>query len=307
MANITVSEVDVAIPEFWSATALGALKANTVMAQLVRRDFDNVVAMEGQTVNITKRGALSVNTKSANTAVTLQTPANTTIPVVLNVHNEVSFLVEDIASAKAIEDAVNYVEDAAIVIAESVDLALLNLYSDVTNSVGSGATVLAVADIVAARVQLNDQKCPQRGRVLVIGSGPEGALLNETKFTSADFGGLANTAPAMVEASLGRKFGFDIFMDQQVVLQGDASPTVLRNLAFTRDAFVLVTRVLPLPPAGTGASASTVSEDGVGMRAIRAYNPSHLGMQMTIDILYGVKSVRADTHAVQVRSSDASA
>ncbi len=305
MANITVSEVDVAIPEFWSATALGALKANTVMTQLVRRDFDSMVATQGQTVNITKRGALSVNAKTANNDVTLQSPANTTIPVVLDTHNEVSFLVEDIASAKAIEDAVNYVEDAAIVIAENVDLALLDLFADITNSVGQGSSILSVATIIAARKQLNDQKCPQGGRVMVIGSGPEGALLNETKFTSADFGGESNTTPAMVEANLGRKFGFNFFMDQQVSDQDDSSPSSLSNMAFTRDAFVLVTRVLPLPPPGSGAAASTVSEDGVGMRAIRAYNASALGMQMTIDILFGVKSVRADTHAVVVLSSDA--
>jgi len=124
----------------------------------------------------------------------------------------------------------------------------------------------------------------------------------ETKFTTADQFGPES---AVTEALMGRKFGFSFYMDQQVSDQSDGSPTTLRNMAFTREAFVLVTRVLPLPPAGSGASASTVSEDGVGMRAIRAYNASALGMQMTIDILYGVKSVRADTHAVTVLSSDA--
>ncbi len=301
--NITVAEVDVAIPEFWAATALGALKANTVMAQLVRRDFDNMVATQGQTVNVTKRGALSVNAKARNTAVTLQNPANTTIPIVLDTHNEVSFLLEDLASAKAIEDAVNYVEDAAIVIAEDVDLALLGLFPDASGSVSDGSTILSTAVIVNVRKELNDNKVPQRGRVMVIGSGPEGALLNELKFTSSDFGGLNTTAPAIVEAALGRRFGFDFFMDQQVITSG--SPPAVQNLAFTRDAFVLVTRVLPLPPPNSGATAATISEDGVGMRAIRAYNADHLGMQMTIDILFGVKSLRADTHAVRVLSSDA--
>ena len=101
MANITLTEVDVAIPEFWSATALGALKANTVMAQLVRRDFDNQIATQGDTVNITRRGALSVNTKTANTPVTLQNPTNTNIPVVLDQHKEVSMLIEDITTSKS--------------------------------------------------------------------------------------------------------------------------------------------------------------------------------------------------------------
>lgn len=301
MANITLAEVDVAIPEFWSATALGALKANTVMAQLVRRDFDNEIATQGDTVNVIRRGALSVNAKAANTNVTLQNPANTNIPIVLDTHNEVSFLIEDIASAKAIENALDYVEDAAIVIAEDVDTQLLSLVGTAGAQVGAFADDLDVPAIVAARKSLNDRKSPQRGRVMVIGSGPEASLLSKIEFTSTDFGGDTSRV-AIIEANLGKRFGFDFFMDQQVL---EDVATEVRNIGFHRDAFVLVSRTLPLPPAGSGAVASTMSEDGIGMRAVRGYNISSLGVQMTIDILFGVKDLRADTHAVEVRSSDA--
>lgn len=300
MANISLTEVDVAIPEFWSATALGALKANTVMAQLVRRDFDNQVASQGDTINVIKRGALSVNQKLPNTAVTLQAPANSKVPVLLDVHNEVSLLIEDVASGKAISDALDYVEDAAIAIAEDVDARLLGLHTTVPTSVGMGTAALDVPTIVSTRKELNDQKAPVRGRVFVLGSGPEAALLNLTEFTSSDFGGDVSRV-AVIEANLGRKYGFDFFMDQQVV---EAPAGTINNLAFHRDAFVLVSRVLPLPPAGSGAVASTVSEDGVGMRAIRAFNANQLGVQMTVDILFGVKALRPETHAVRVLSSD---
>jgi len=301
MANISLGEVDVAIPEFWSSVALGALKANTVMAQLVRRDFDAEVATVGDTVNVIRRGSLVVNDKSINSGVTLQNPTQTKLPIVLDQHKEVSFLIEDIASAKAIDDAVNFVEDAAIVIAEDVDLALLNLYVNAGSFVGAFTDDLDVPVVVAARRALNDQKCPQRGRVLVVGSGPEASLLNKVEFTSSDFGGDVSRM-AVIEANLGRKYGFDFFMDQQTV---EASANQVSNIAFHRDAFVLITRLLPIPPPSTGAQASAVSEDGVAMRAIRSYNIQQLGMQMTIDILYGVKALRADTHAVEVRSNNA--
>jgi hypothetical protein len=302
MANITVTEVDVSIPEFWAAMALGALKANTVMAQLVRRDFDSIVATAGDTVNVTKRGGLSVNDKLANTTVTLQTPTNTNIAVLLNKHKEVSYLLEDVASAKAIEDAVNFVEDAAIVIGEQVDLDLLGLYTDAGSTVGSSSDDLDVPIILDARKDLNDAKCPMSGRVMVVGSAPEASLLNKEKFTSYDYGQDMSTR-AVIEATLGRKYGFTFLMDQQVITT--VSPTTVHNIAFHRDAFVLVSRMLPMPPAGSGAVASTVAEDGVGMRALRSWNPDHLGMQFTLDILYGVKSLRADTHAVEVQSSEA--
>ncbi len=300
MANISLTEVDVAIPEFWSATALGALKANTVMAQLVRRDFDNVVATRGDIVNVIRRGQITVNDKVPGTPVTLQNPGNTKIPVELNQHKEVSILIEDIASAKALEDALDYMEDAAIVIAENVDTALLSLYTSAGSSVGAVGTALDVATVTLAGKALNDLKAPKRGRVLVIGSGPEASLLNRSQFTSSDFGGDVSRI-AVIEANIGRKYGFDFFMDQQVVI---TSSTQVHNVAFHRDAFVLVTRVLPLPPPGSGAVASTVSEDGIGMRALRAFNAAELGVQMTVDILYGTKPLRADTHAVEVQSND---
>ena len=304
MANITVTEVDVSIPEFWAATALGALKANTVMTQLVRRDFDSEIATAGDTVNVSKRGGLSVNDKAANTVVTLQNPTDTKIAILLDKHKEVSFLIEDVASAKAIEDAVNYVEDAAIVIAEGIDLDLLGLYTEAGATAGAAADDLDVPIVVGARKELNDLKCPARGRNFVIGSAPEASLLNKTQFTSSDFGGDVSKV-AVIEANIGRKYGFDFFMDQQVITT--VSPTTVHNIAFHRDAFVLVSRMLPMPPAGSGAVASTVNEDGVGMRAIRAWNASHLGLQFTIDLLYGVKALRASTHAVEVLSSEAAA
>ena len=46
-------------------------------------------------------GALTVNDKAANTAVTLQTPDDSAVSVTLNKHKEVSFLIEDIARAFA--------------------------------------------------------------------------------------------------------------------------------------------------------------------------------------------------------------
>lgn len=303
MSNITLTEVDVAIPEFWASVALGALKANTVMAQLVRRDFDSEVATQGDTVNVIKRGALAVNSKTINTNVSLQNPANSKVPVVLDTHNEVSFLVEDVASAKAIDSAMDYVEDAAIVIAEDVDSTLTALYVDIVNDQGATAIAMDVADIVKANKQLNIQKCPRQGRVLVVSAAQEAALLNDTTFTSSDFGGDDPSRAAMIEAVMGRRFGFDLLMDQQIQTTS-SGPGIEHAMAFHRDAFALVSRTLPVPPNGSGALGATVSEDGIGMRSIRAYNASALGLQFTVDILFGVKSIRPDTHAVHVETGD---
>ena len=92
MANITQTSVDPAIPEFWLALALGYLKANLMMARLVRRDGDSVVAEHGDTINITKRGGLTVRDKVEDTDVTADAPSNTKIAGVLDIGTQCSLV-----------------------------------------------------------------------------------------------------------------------------------------------------------------------------------------------------------------------
>lgn len=300
MANITVTEAAAFIPEIWAATALGRLRANTVMARLVNRNFDDEVAQFGDIIHIAKRGTLSVNNKVANTPVTLQTPSATNVDVTLNKHKEVSFLVEDIARAQARPDIIQgYIEDAIGVIAEEIDADLLALYSGFSTTpidatTGSGG--VTTADIVAARRILNNAKAPMDNRYIVWHPDAEAEILEIEKFTSAQWD--PTNVEALRRAAIGPKYGFEHYVDQQVVeATGEA-----KNLAFHRDALVLVTRPLPLVPDGFGARSAVMSEDGVGIRVTWSYNPSHLGIQVTLDLLYGVAELR-DEFGVVIRST----
>lgn len=301
MANITVTEAAGFIPEIWAASALGALKANTVMARLVNRNFESAIAQQGDVLHIPRRGTLVVNDKTANTVVSLQTPTADTVNVTLNQHKEVSFLVEDIAAAQANQSIImGYVEDGMKAIAEEIDADLLALYSGFSATpidATSGSGGITAATVTEARRLLNAAKVPQQDRYIVWHEDAEAELLDVEKFTSSDFG---DNGDAVREAIIGRKYGFSHFMDQQVVIAtGEA-----KNLAFHRDAIVLVSRPLPAPPEGTGARATVMNEDGFAVRVIYAWNPSYLGMQVTLDVLYGVAELR-DNHAVVIRSTEA--
>lgn len=295
--GITIDNVAVAIPEFWANVAIGALTANTVMAQLVNRDFDEAIATVGDTVNIIRRGALVVNDKLTGKQITLQTPSNTKIPVVLDKHKEVSWLIEDTASAKAIKQALDYITDAAIAIGEQIDRDLLGLYADIGSSVGTPGQALSVDTILAARERLNVQKCPQANRVFVISPQDETALLKTEQFTNATWDS-TNTV-ALQNATLGRKYGFVFLMDQQVINTG-ASPATRHNMAFIKDAFVLVTRPLPAPPAGSGATSAVLAKDGFAIRVTSSYSQKDGGLLFTMDVLYGIKTVRGEEFAVEV-------
>ena len=301
MANITVTEAAGFIPEIWAATALGALKANTVMARLVNRNFENEVAQFGDTIHVPRCGTLEVKTKTANNTVTLQTPSADTVDLTLNKHKEISFLVEDVARAQANQDIIEgYIGDAVIKLAEEIDGDILSLYpgfstTPIDATTGSGG--IDAADIVEARRILNANKVPMQGRNIVWHEDAEAELLQITEFVTAEFG---DSGEAIREATIGRKYGFSHFMDQMVPVAGGEC----QNLVFHRDAIMVAFRPLPAVPDGLGARSVVMQEDGFGIRITYAYNPSYLGVQVTLDVLYGVAELR-DDHALVIRSSEA--
>lgn len=300
MANIGTAEAANFIPEIWAASALGALKANTVMARLVNRNYENEVAQRGDIVHVPKRGTLSVNPKAADTAVTLQTPSSDVVNVTLNQHNEVSFLVEDVAKAQANQDIImGYIEDGIIALAHEMDDDLLALYTSLAGTPidgTSGSGGVQATTVTEARRLLNGNLVPLPNRNIVWHEDAEKELLDLEKFTSSDFG---DDGSAVREASIGRKYGFNHFMDQRVTVAGGEC----KNIAFHRDAFTLVTRPMPMVPNGYGAQSSVMEEDGFAIRVIHSYNPDHLGVQVTLDVLYGVAVLR-DTHGFVIRSTE---
>lgn len=299
MANITVTEVNDSLATIIAAEALGRLRSNTVLSRLVARDWDAEVASYGQVVKIPVRGALSVNDKSANTVYTLQTPADTSVSVTLNKHKEVSFVIEDIAAALARPDFLNgYIADAAIAIGEQIDADIAALYSGLSQSIDATSTAgpLVVADFVAARKLLSVAHAPNTNRVAVLHPTAAAEILGDTTFTNRDYRGPAEES-ALVNGYLGNIAGFQVLEDANIVETGSEQ----KNLFFHRDAFVLVTRPLPAPMAGTGVVSKVMDEGGVGLRVQISYQHTLGGHMVTIDCLYGVAELR-DALGVNVRT-----
>lgn len=286
------------IPEIWAAQALGYLKANTVMLNLVNRDYSDEVATDGDTINVPIRGNLTVRTKTAGGTVSSDSPTGDKKAITMS-HKYISFIVEDVAEAQSRPDIMNgYIADGMAMIAEDIDASLLALYSGFSATPIDATSGVGVDDMTEARRLLNAAKVPQQGRSIVWHEDAEAEVLQLAQFTNAQ-NDPAN-ATALQLATLGRKYGFGHYMDQQVVVAGGEC----KNLAFHRDAMALVTRRLPDPPANTGVRAATMSEDGLGLRVLWGYSMEYLGIQVVIDLIYGAAELR-DNHAVVIRSSEA--
>lgn len=302
MANITKTVADSAgmVPEVWAQRGLEVLRANIVAARLVAKDSDYGTFRVGDTLHLSYPGTFSANTKAANTAVTLQVPTGADTTVVLNKHREVSFIVEDAAAAVAQPEIMDrYISAAVVAIAEAIEGDILAEYANITGSVGTSGTDLDYATILLARKALNDGKAPQGNRSIILSTKDEVALLGDADLQAY----FANSrAQGVAEGSIGRLAGFDLYPSTlvPVVAGEEPAPDSTKNIAFHRDAIVLAMRSLPEPPANSGATAAVVrdSESGLLMRAVMAYNASHLGIQVTLDVLYGVKLVRDALAAV---------
>lgn len=300
MANITLTEVGDSLATVVAANALGYLKASTVMARLVARDWDNEVARAGQSVAIPFSGTLTANDKAANTSVTRQTPNDSKVTVTLNKHKEVTFLIEDIARALATPNYLDqYMREGMQVLGEAIDADLLALYSGFSQTIDATSTngPLDGADFREARRLLNSAKAPQQGRVAVLHEDAEAAYLNITQAVSRDYAEALGAAKA--DGSLGRFMGFDVYMDQQVKV----ATSQCKNLFFHRNAIALVTRPLAAVGDGMGVVQRSMAEDGVGLRVTLGYDKDLLGVQCTIDVLYGCAELR-DNHAVVVSTSE---
>lgn len=289
---ITKAGVASGIPVIIAQEALGLLANNAVMASRVRRDFEDEVATMGDTVKIPIRGALTVNDKVANSGVTVQSPTDSNVQIVLNKHKEITFTIEDVARAEARPDyMMGYAQDAATALSEQVDIDLLTLVQSVAagNRVGTAGTNVTSATVRAARLKGNTLKMPIDGRVLVVSPKDEDSLLGDTGIQNA----YAFGENVQQDAQLRRLWGFTPLMSQLVTATG-VSPTTTWNVAFHQLGIALVTRPLPLAPADMGIRQYVVNKNGVGLRVTVSYDTNLLGLKVTFDVLYGVQVVRPE-------------
>jgi len=223
---------DALIPEVWAQEALMILEANMVAANLVYRDFENEIASFGDTVNAHRPNSFVAKRKTDADEVTVQDAQATNVPVKLNQHLHVSFTIKDGEESKSFKDLVSlYLAPALTAEAQAIDEVVLGqVYEFMGNSVGKLGTNPTRSTVIAAKEVMNNNKVPMMGRNMLVSPNAEGALLDIGEFIKANEVGDAGTA--MREGWLGRKFGFDFFMGQNVpsVAAGNTTVTGAINL-----------------------------------------------------------------------------
>ena len=214
--TVYANDNDAFIPEVWAQESLMILEANMIAATLVHRDFENEIAQFGDVVNTRKPANFTAARKTDTDDVTVQNAQATNVPVRLDQHWHTSFLIRDGEESKSFKNLREvYLEPALISIAQAVDeVVLMSLYRFIAagNVVGKLGTAITKATVIDARETLNNNKAPVMDRRFVVCPNMEGDLLNVGDFTKANE--IGDDGSAVREGHLGRKFGFDFFMDQ---------------------------------------------------------------------------------------------
>ena len=266
--------------------ALMILRKNAVMAGLVHRDYSKeYVAGVGDTITIRKPATFTVKDFVESTGITVQDATEEKQTVKMDKFYDVSFAVTSKDLTMNISDfSEQLLVPAMMAFRDKIDAEIIKVAETATHTVTHAEGLIAPADVISARKLLNDGATPLSMRSLVVGTQAEADLLSSELFVSADKVG---DTEGLKEASLGRKFGFDTYVDQNVGK---------KSLAFHKNALAFVTRPLALPQGNK--ESAIVNYDGFGLRVVKDYDINKKKDIISIDMVCGVALLNDDMIAV---------
>jgi hypothetical protein len=277
------------IPSIWANEALEILRPYFQLAPRVTKDTDLATFQVGSTLHIPYPGELVANDKVQGSPVTLQTPTSTDTTVTLNKHKEATILVEDFVRAQAQPVLMqSYIKSQVAAIAAQIETDIISTYSAFSGSLGTSGTDLSAATLRAAAKLFTDNKVGADNRNLLISTKDVAALRADSSLQSF-FAYNDNRDQAVTGSKLPNLYGLQL-LESQLVPVVTGTPNSTKNFAFDPGAIVFASRALPEAPAGTGVAQSVIQDplSGLVLRASMSYSPNNLGVQVTIDCLYGV-------------------
>ena len=266
--------------------ALMILRKNAVMAGLVHRDYSKeFVAGVGDTITIRKPATFIVKDFVESTGITVQDATEEKQTVKMDKFYDVSFAVTSKDLTMNISDfSEQLLVPAMMAFRDKIDAEIIKVAEGATHTVTHAEGLIAPADVISARKLLNDGATPLSMRSLVVGTQAEADLLSSELFVSSEkVGG----TEGLKEASLGRKFGFDTYVDQNVGK---------KSLAFHKNALAFVTRPLALPQGNK--ESAIVNYDGFGLRVVKDYDINKKKDIISIDMVCGVALLNNNMIAV---------
>lgn len=287
--TFTTADLQVMIPEIWGDRINDFFKCKLIIADFFT-DRSGELAEGGNTLHTPNLTEMSANTKTNAVAVTLNSPTETDIDLVINTWKEVSFAIEDreaafVKQSYAIQE--RYAKNAGYTLGATLESAIAALFSGFTSTVGASSTNIADSDIRTAIATL-ENNCVDMDEVAF--------FLHPNTFwkgvQAIDKFSLAINSPVNDPTSkdpMAFLYGIPVYKSTfiPVVLGGRV------NLLAHKDAIHFATSTLPVMTYGKGMIGKH------GVRVQSSYIPDYLSTLTTADLLFGVVENR-DNAAVQI-------
>jgi len=299
--HIITTEVPNFIPELWSDEVIAAYKANLVVANNCRRL--NHRGKKGDTIKVPTPTRGDAAAKSADTIVTfLAHGTDSGVDISINKHYEYSRLIEDMVDVQALESLRRfYTDDGGYAIAKEVDRQLIyegcradmtlttitsNIIQDdmdVTGTIYEGdgtswdqgtSTDISDAGIRVLIKALDDVDAPMAGRVLLVPTIVKSDLLGLSRFTEQAFVGETGAGNTIRNGLIGDVYGMEVFVSTNLPQVDNSAGSAQVNLfqCWQKDALVLV--------------------EQMGVRSQSQYKQEYLADLLTVDMIWGQKTVR---------------
>lgn len=221
------------IPQLWGPMVVAATESNLVFAPLFW-DWSDPLKGKGDRVNIPSVSNLTVNTKSANTQVVLNAPTETSTVLIINRHDECSFLIEDLLDVQSSFNLMKfYTGKAGYAIARQRDTALNALVSGFSQVLGAAGTDMGDQQIRDAIEFLDTADAPQSDRALAIYPDQKNALFGIEKYFRSEFRGDGPSA-MLVKGKFGEIYGVPVYVSTNIGTSG--SPAARLNTLFHKEA-----------------------------------------------------------------------
>lgn len=291
-------------PQKIAATAAVALEeALVVPATFQREGIDQFKGAENDTINITVEGVLPFRTygwrNDRSQPIQFDEYAERKIAVSFggNIYSAVKLTDEQNdfdfngwakLMAKQTEAVGRGLEREAVT-------TLLNAPYNVTLGGAVAARPKLRATLIRAREVLNRFRVPSAGRVMLIGSGWESALLNDPDLNLASNVGDGEAVSALREATIGRKYGFNF------VASSELPPDMA--VAMVPSAFIFLTGAPTVPQSAP--FGSTASHNGVALRWVRDYDPNFMQDRSVVNTYKGFRHVTDPLIGINAGTSQA--
>ncbi len=198
--------------------ALPRLMDELVFPNLIYRDYADDFREPGDTVQIRKPVRLSASVFDESQGVSYEDIKESAVDVTLDTLATVDVAAGAVETAIALnsEEALlrDFIDPATQALAEKINSDGLRLYRDVAACVGTaGSPVSQLGDLAAVRKRMNEARVPAAGRVAVLDTDADAALIQLPALVNAEKSG---DTRALREGSLGRVYGIDFYTSQAV-------------------------------------------------------------------------------------------